>query len=277
MRLILPVLILMALAACTSPRHLEFAAPAMPLAAPVITAPAPQTGLYPRPVAVAFPAFGDRKPHPWDGFAPQTYPVHGIDVSRWQASIDWPTARAAGISFAFIKATEGGDVADPRFAEHWADAGRAGMPRGAYHYYYFCRTPEEQARWFIQHVPRDAAALPHMLDLEWTPKSRTCTRRPDGATIRADADRFLNILAAHYGKRPVIYTTVDFYRDTGIGQLGGTEFWLRSVAAHPDRTYPGQPWTFWQYTGTGEVPGIVGPVDINVFSGSVAEWARWRN
>jgi hypothetical protein len=74
----------------------------------------------------------------------------------------------------------------------------------------------------------------------------------------------------------VVYTTVDFYRENGIGALPGTEFWLRSVAGHPSTVYPGQRWTFWQYTGTGLVPGIHGPVDINVFAGSVVDWKRWR-
>lgn len=229
-----------------------------------------------RPVAVSFPEFGDTKPHPWDGRAPSAYPVHGIDVSRWQGAIDWSAVRAAGVAFAYIKATEGGDHADPSFPDNWQGAARAGLPRGAYHFYYFCRPAEEQARWFIQNVPRDPAALPPVLDLEWNHRSRTCTYRPAPAIVRAEAGRFLDILTAHYGQRPVVYTTLDFYRETGIGTLPGTEFWLRSVAGHPSTVYPGQRWTFWQYTGTGLVPGIRGPVDINVHAGSVGDWTRWR-
>ncbi len=229
-----------------------------------------------RPVAVAFPAFGDSRPHPWDGRAPSAYAVHGIDVSHWQGAIDWRQVRASGVSFAFIKATEGGDHADRLFSDNWQGAARAGLPRGAYHFYYFCRSAEEQARWFIRNVPRDPAALPAVLDLEWNHLSRTCTHRPDPATVRAEAARFLDILTAHYGQRPVVYTTVDFYRETGIGALPGTEFWLRSVAGHPATVYPGQRWSLWQYTGTGIVPGIRGPVDINVFAGSRADWTRWR-
>jgi len=230
-----------------------------------------------RPVNVKYPAFGDHDPHPWEGRSPSAYPVHGIDVSRWQGDIDWRAAHRAGVAFAFIKATEGGDLTDPMFAANWSGSARAGVPRGAYHYYYFCRSPEEQARWFIANVPRDASALPHVLDMEWTHKSRTCTRRPDGATVRDEADRYLDILERHYGQRPVVYTTVDFFRDTGIGELRGTEFWLRSVAGHPRVVYPGADWTFWQYTGTGKIPGIEGPVDINVFAGAPARWAAWRN
>ncbi|MDO9525456.1 MAG: GH25 family lysozyme [Gemmobacter sp.] len=227
------------------------------------------------PVTLSAPGFGDSRPHEWDGRSPASYAVHGIDLSRWQTEVDWRQAQASGVSFAFIKATEGGDVADPRFKEHWNGARRAGIPRGAYHYYYFCRTPEEQARWFIANVPREQGALPPVLDIEWTHTSRNCPRRPDGAQVRAAARKFLTILERHYGQRPVVYTTVDFYRDTGIGDLGGTEFWLRSTAGHPSKVYPGQHWTFWQFTGTGLISGIKGNVDINAFAGSPAAWAAW--
>jgi lysozyme len=267
---LLAVLSPLMLLACTSPWERDYLPP--PPATPSEAAAADA-----RPVAVAYPRFGDAKPHPWDGRAPAAYPVHGIDVSRWQGTIDWLSVREAGIAFAFLKATEGGDHTDPSFPGNWEAAARAGVPRGAYHFYYFCRPAEEQARWFIQHVPRDPAALPPVLDLEWNHKSPSCRHRPDAATVRAEAARFLDILTAHYGQRPVVYTTVDFYRDTGIGSLPGTEFWLRSVAGHPSTVYPGQRWTFWQYTGTGFVPGISGPVDINVFAGSVDDWRRWRN
>ncbi|MFN3661863.1 GH25 family lysozyme [Yoonia sp.] len=265
LKLLSPVLLL----ACAGPERPDYSAPPAANRAEASVAAA-------RPVTIAFPDFGDNNPHPWDGRAPSAYAVHGIDVSRWQGAIDWPTVRSSGISFAYIKATEGGDLADPAFPDHWQGAAEAGVPRGAYHFYYFCRPAEEQARWFIQHVPRDPAALPPVLDLEWNHVSPTCRLRPDGATVRAEASRFLDILTAHYGQRPVIYTTPDFYRETGIGSLPGTEFWLRSVAGHPSTVYPGQSWTFWQYTGTGIVPGVRGGVDINVFTGSVADWARWR-
>lgn len=225
------------------------------------------------PVTQSAPAFGDVKPVDWPGRTPRAYPVHGIDVSRWNTGIDWGVALGAGVSFAFIKATEGGDHLDPEFRSHWAAARRAGLPRGAYHFWYHCRSGREQAEWFIRNVPRETGALPPVLDLEW-PRSRTCRHRPDGATIRREAQVFLTLVEAHYGQRPIIYTTPDFWRDTGIGGLRA-EFWLRSVADHPSAVYPRQGWQFWQYTGTGVVHGIPAPVDINVFRGSPGDWAQW--
>jgi lysozyme len=220
--------------------------------------------------------FADSDPHDWTDRTPWHYPVHGVDVSRWQGDVDWRRVRASGADFAFIKATEGGDVVDPRFADNWAGAGRAGLPRGAYHFYYFCRPAAEQAAWFIRHVPRDRTALPPVLDMEWNHKSRTCPHRPDAGTVRAEMRVFLAALTRHYGKRPIVYSTVDFYRDNHLWEVRGHGgFWLRSVAGHPSVTYPGQPWTFWQYTGTGVVDGIAGEADINVFAGSRPQWSAW--
>ncbi|TIO48677.1 MAG: glycoside hydrolase, partial [Mesorhizobium sp.] len=84
-------------------------------------------------VALRAPRFEDSKPHEWDSGAPWNYAVHGTDVSKYQTSVDWPTAKASGISFAFIKATEGGDRFDDYFNEHWARTKAVGIPRAAYH------------------------------------------------------------------------------------------------------------------------------------------------
>ena len=221
------------------------------------------------------PQFGDSAPHAWVGGHPYDHPVHGIDISRYQGDINWDRVRSSGVSFAFIKATEGGDHADPNFRRYWNEAARARIPRGAYHYFYFCRSGAQQAAWFISNVPRERGALPPVIDLEWT-VSATCPRRPPSWEVLREAKIFKDILHRYYGQRPIIYTTVDFYRDNDMRNWP-EEFWLRSVAGHPRHVYPGQRYTFWQYTGTGRVSGIGGDVDLNVFAGSPGEWRAWLN
>jgi lysozyme len=226
-------------------------------------------------VAVRAPRFEDSKPHEWEAGAPWTYAVHGTDVSKYQTSVDWPKARANGISFAFIKATEGGDRFDEYFDEHWRHTKAAGVPRAAYHFYYFCTPAAKQARWFIDHVPNDPSAMPPVLDMEWNPHSPTCRLRPDRETVRSEMATFLGMLERHYGKKPIIYTTLDFFDDNDLSSFRGYPYWLRSVAGHPREKYGSHPFTFWQYTGTGVVPGIAGNADISVFNGSEADWKRW--
>ena len=54
---------------------------------------------------------------------------------------------------------EGGDHVDPKFRENWAGARAAGIPRGAYHFVFWCRPAHEQAEWFKANVPNDPDAL----------------------------------------------------------------------------------------------------------------------
>ena len=229
------------------------------------------------PVTVFRPDFGDDDPFDWPARTPARYAVHGIDLSRWQPPVDWATARRSGVSFAFIKATEGGDILDPAFAAHRRAAMAAGVPTSAYHFFYWCTPAATQARWYIENVPRVRGQLPPILDVEWTPFSPTCTDRPSAATVRREIATFQRIVGAHYGTRPLIYTTIGFWEDNGLDRLGGEEFWLRSTAGHPSDTYPaGARWSFWQYSGTGRVPGVTGQVDLNAFAGSVGAWSDCR-
>ncbi|UOA28494.1 GH25 family lysozyme [Pseudosulfitobacter sp. DSM 107133] len=229
------------------------------------------------PDGVVFaPRFSDAHPVDFRGRAPQRYPVQGIDAARFQTSIDWNTARRNGVNFAFLKATEGGDLLDPAFKQHWRDAGRAGVERGAYHFYYFCTSPEDQARWFIRNVPRTAGMLPPVLDMEWNPFSPTCAHvRPPASEVRNQMRRWVKIVEAHYGLRPIIYTTPKFFEENGLRSFRGYDFWLRSTAKSVSEAYPGQRWKFWQYSSTGLIPGIVGEVDLNVYNGNRAEWETW--
>lgn len=221
------------------------------------------------------PRYGDRDPHDWGARPPSSYQVHGTDVSKYQAEVDWSAAKGSGINFAFIKATEGGDRVDDFFHRNWNAAKVAGVPRGAYHFFYFCRPAIEQARWFIRHVPRDNTALPPVLDMEWNHLSPSCKLRPPAATVQAEMKVFLDAVEKHYGKKPIIYTSIDFWEDNRLWEFKGYPWWLRSVAGHPDTKYGKQPFLFWQYTGTGIVPGMRGDADINVFNGNAAAWRKW--
>ena len=208
--------------------------------------------------------------------AARSFEVHGIDVSKYQGDIDWEAARAGGVEFAWIKATEGGDNADEKFAQNWQGARLAGVPRGAYHFVYWCRPPVEQIRYFEQHVPVDPDALPPVLDVELTPTSKTCTRSLYREEVIPEMRAMLVELERHYGKRPIIYSTVDFYE--GIlhpSSLDDYPIWVRSTKHHPNVRYGSRKWHFWQYQSDGAVPGIGGKVDRNTFFGTRQQWQAY--
>ena len=116
-------------------------------------------------VKVYPPRFRDAKPVNFGRVKPDHYTVHGVDVSRWQGDIDWAKLRRQGANFAYIKATEGDDHTDSMFRDNWQAADQAGIPRGAYHFFYWCSKAENQADWFIRHVSKEKGALPPVIDV----------------------------------------------------------------------------------------------------------------
>ncbi|MBR4257050.1 MAG: lysozyme, partial [Clostridia bacterium] len=65
------------------------------------------------------------------------YPVRGVDVSHYQGDVDWETLSKQGISFAFIKATEGSSYVDLTFEKNYVEANKTVLRVGAYHFFSF--------------------------------------------------------------------------------------------------------------------------------------------
>ncbi len=220
--------------------------------------------------------------------APASAALTGVDVASYQhpggAPIDWGAVRAAGHSYAFVKATESTDYTNPWFARDWGGAGAAGLYRGAYH---FARpalpisTALDQARYFVSRVGSMGGGLdlPPVLDLEAT-----------GGLGQRDLAEWTRAWLAEVqrltGKSPILYTGYYFWRDAvgNPADIGAAyRLWLPSYPSDPESTTfrPLVPagwrmWTFWQYRSNGSVPGISGEVDMNRFccdTGSLAALA----
>jgi GH25 family lysozyme M1 (1,4-beta-N-acetylmuramidase) len=193
----------------------------------------------------------------------------GIDVSRWQhgTSIKWEKVRADGVTFAFIKATEGSNYVNEFFAGDWAGTRRNGIYRGAYH---FARpsagSAARQARYFVSHAGTFGVAgdLPPVLDLE-----------SDGGlgvtALKRWTRTWLTTVRELTGRTPIIYTGPSFWES----QMGNTTafrsypLWIAHYSTSSPRVPGGwSRWTFWQKSQTGRVDGISGAVDINRFNGT---------
>jgi lysozyme len=72
-------------------------------------------------------AIGGTLAYPYVEPARLWYDVIGVDVSNHQGDIDWPRLARTDIAFAYIKASEGGDFRDRRFAANWEGARKAGL------------------------------------------------------------------------------------------------------------------------------------------------------
>lgn len=187
------------------------------------------------------------------------YPVRGVDVSNHQGLIDWRRVAADDVSFAIVKATEGGDWVDKSFARNVAAAREAGLAVGAYHFFTFCRPAVEQAQNFIATVPRDQAWLPPVVDIEF---HGNCPRRPTPEEMSAELAAFLDPVEAHFGKPAVIYL-IGEAEDRYGAIMPDRLRWVRSLSLHPGH----EGWVYWQYHNMGRVDGIEGDVDLNVLRG----------
>ncbi|MEO0600571.1 MAG: GH25 family lysozyme [Myxococcota bacterium] len=204
----------------------------------------------------------------------EAFPVQGLDVSHHQGVIDWPrVARDGRFRFVWIKATEGGDFVDPRFAINWREAGSAGFVVGAYHFFTLCRPGTEQAENLLSVLPEvDGATLPVAVDLEL---GGNCGARPSRTAFASELGAFLEAVERRTGRPSVLYTTFEFHEAYLTGaDLDARPWWVRSVFTRPG-PLDGQPWHVWQYLPRGRVDGIEGVVDQNAFAGDAAAFATF--
>ncbi|MDR9857829.1 glycoside hydrolase family 25 protein [Paenibacillus sp. VCA1] len=209
--------------------------------------------------------------------------AQGIDVSHWQGVIDWPAVAAAGISFAFIKATQ--NSMDDKFLANVKGAKAAGLLIGAYHYVDDSVTTPDKARAAAQvfHNAIKAAGGPEVFDLPFVMdyESNKGGLTPAGCTAVAKA--FLEEVERLTGRQPMVYTYPSF-----ISRFSGLKdypLWIARYSNQAPADAAGwNRWEFWQYSdgtlggelpgGGRKVPGISGPVDLNEFDGTVDELRR---
>lgn len=192
----------------------------------------------------------------------QIQPVagRGIDVSRWQGNVNWAQVRGAGVSYAFIKASEGSRGRDPRFAANWQGARQVGIRRGAYHFFRPEINPLVQAETFVRQFGGDVGELPPVLDVEVNPG---LPRQQFTQAVRLWLQRVQQLT----GQKPMIYTSASFWdaNTTRPGWVNQYPLWV----AQWDTDKPTLPsgWSsasIWQFSSRGRVPGIEGDVDLNL-------------
>jgi len=200
------------------------------------------------------------------------YPIQGLDVSAHQGEIDWPQVAKGPWSFVYIKASEGGDFRDPRFALNWQGSREVGLLRGAYHFFTFCRSGSEQAQNFISLLPSEPDLLPPVVDLEF---GGNCKKRPSQQALVKEVQIFLDQVEKHTHQKPLLYVT-DTFAKTYLKQNAFSDYslWVRDILREPV-LFNQRVWLFWQFSNRGRVAGIQGFVDQNVFAGSPAEFRRW--
>jgi lysozyme len=164
------------------------------------------------------------------------------------------------IKFVYIKATEGATYSSPHYAYNLKMARRYGIKVGSYHYLRSSSTLHDQFVNFIRTAPRISQDLVPMVDVE---KRGDWTRQQ----LIDSLSLFIDMLKAHYGVQPMIYSTMTFYNHNLSPYFNGYHLYIgRYSNLEPDIKWNGR-YTIWQFTETGMVDGIPAPVDLCKFSG----------
>lgn len=194
--------------------------------------------------------------------------VLGVDVSAHQGEVDWAQVADAGMEFAMIRIgyrgyTSGGIYADEYASANLEGAANAGLKVGAYFYSQAVNPTEAalEAAYCISLLKDYDVDMPVVFDWEYVSgDARTGTM--DEQTLMECTRTFCDAIA-DAGYQPMVYFNPTL-ADTLLDLEGLTEypFWL---AMYSDRmTYP-YAVEMWQYTANGNVPGISGDVDINLW------------
>ncbi len=189
--------------------------------------------------------------------------ILGNDVSSWQGQIDWDVYKNNS-NFVIIRSSYGDGYTDTQFIRNQSEARRVGLPLGYYHYSYAqYNTATAEANWFLKTLGQLREGEILVLDFE---------EHYPGDVV-GWCKSFLDECYSKTGVKPLIYlnqSQTQAYNwkpviDGGYGLL---------VAAYTydpnNNNFQKGTWQIvsaQQWTNKQAVPGIVGPVDGDVFFG----------
>lgn len=197
--------------------------------------------------------------------------IRGMDVSAYNGAIDYKKAAAAGIRIVIARITEIGNVTDSTFEANYRGARENGLKVGVYKYSYALSEAQakEEARRVLQVLNGRKLDFPVFYDMEWS-RQRALPKSEITRIVKAFRKE---ILAGGYLFG--IYCNTDWYNNVLDTASLPYDYWLasypyndRGVIVESLRPKVG---IGWQYSSKGNVPGVSGNVDLDVFYRYFAE------
>lgn len=187
--------------------------------------------------------------------------IHGIDLSHYQGEVFWEAiGDNSKMAYVYLKATEGGDRIDSRYASNIELAHRYGLKVGSYHFFRpKTELSKQLANFMAQCKPHDQDLIP-MIDVE----------TKGGLDTDAFCDSlltFLDMVEKAYRQKPLLYTGTNFYNRYLVGKLDGYKLMIAQYNSREPVLADDRDYTLWQYTGKGHIDGINGFVDKSRFMG----------
>jgi GH25 family lysozyme M1 (1,4-beta-N-acetylmuramidase) len=200
--------------------------------------------------------------------------VPGIDVSTYQGRIDWRAVATTPVRFAVLRATLGNHYRDGRYARNVAGARRNGLTVGAYHYAKpgpARRDPRVEADHFLDVIGLRAGDVIPVLDIEETGGL-------DPRQLRTWASAWLERVHERTGVRAMIYSGNSFWHGSmrNTASLAKRDHplwvahWYVGAPDVPGRRWGGRGYTIWQWSASGRIAGIEGPVDRDWMKGNLS-------
>lgn len=202
----------------------------------------------------------------------------GIDVARYQGTIDWAQVASSGVDFAMVRVGYRMDasreiVADSNARYNMQEAQKNGVKLGAY--FFSTAVSEEEAReeadWTADYISQYQITYPVAFDCEGFERADSA-QYGLSATQRTDiAIAFLNRIYER-GYTPMFYSSMNEMAGDAKWETSRIEKTYRIwVSQYPTEPYPqtekssyGGTHAMWQYTNRGTVAGISQPVDVNI-------------
>ena len=186
----------------------------------------------------------------------------GIDVSMWQGDIDFEEVAESGVDTVYIRSGLGSDYTDPYFEQNYERARAAGLNVGFYHYV-TARTvsqAEYQAHFFVNTIQGKEYQCRLAMDFE----DLTTLSAAEANEIGLAFIRKVEDLS---GKGTVVYS--DAYNAGAVfgGGLTAYPLWIAEYGvSEPSSAVNWDSWAGWQYSDMGNVAGISGPVDLDLYT-----------
>ena len=190
----------------------------------------------------------------------------GIDVSKWNGSIDWNAVKNSGVSYVIIRcgyrgSTTGALIEDPMFRSNIKGAKAAGLKVGAYFFTQAVNEVEavEEASMAVSLVSAYGLNYPIFLDVE------SSGGRADGISkdTRTAVCKAFCATVQNSGYNAGVYANKTWFTEKiNTSSLAGCKIWLAQYASTP--TYTATRYDMWQYSSKGKVSGINGNVDMNI-------------
>ncbi|SEF11797.1 Lyzozyme M1 (1,4-beta-N-acetylmuramidase), GH25 family [Arthrobacter alpinus] len=203
----------------------------------------------------------------------------GLEVSEWQSEMNWAAQKTDGITYSYIKATEGNSFTNSHFATQQSASKAAGLLTGAYH----LASPDvstgaEQAHYFVTNGGvwnLKGSTMPPGIDLAANPGTQTdsCYGLTPAQMVSWITD-FSNIMVLRVGRLPAIFTTTSWWNQCTANSQAFKDSPLNLVS-HED--VPGSlpagwaAYKTWQYADSATITNPAGTGFPSVFNGSVDE------